>query len=672
MSAPRSLEQAKAELKKSLIDALIGSKKTDKTIALLKSSPQYQDYLVQSAASHLEYFKTAGGDVSSNAREAARTSARRDAESLLSGPKLPELKERAEQAVETLEHMRDGLAEKIRAGRAAVSAMDEIMKYEFMRDITSSKGLVIDFKSAKVSSAVKDLDARLKKISEYKLEMDGAVRGDDEIKVRDALREFQKKLESARKGIDKASVTFSEALSETSVKIDEKALEALISQKVAKKELKKLQDAKEWVDRIKTVLASFAETNTLTGTVSKAAGLINTVAFAAGRDQLIDKRGKEYQAESTRGEMYAEHDADPLMLARNLVERQKIALEILMRSLDTTVSGAMLATMGHGEAVAHAWTPISKAITAIVRSHLDARIKLASDAVAAKNAALALQYETDENKAFEETIKNGILDVISEGTAKFIESARESTGDGASEGSGGVASGVLDSIKENPTDFAGMIIAVILPPLMTQIWKIFPPKPAQQVSGDDLTRMQDTVFTAQWPSFALGSGPGQGTPKGPVTDIADRPDDLSAALWDKFAATNAGRTENANDPATRLYYVAYDVPAYGGVRAWGTFDPRTKVFSPDQLDDSELEDWSGRTITGRGYTEGQDTVTGDWSLVQVGTWTYVRLVDTGDTSHWGNRGVNTRGPRGPQSQLGVIVAGLSPATLTMQPITISG
>lgn len=672
MSSPQSLEQAKAALKQSLIDALISSKKnTDKTVALLKSSAQYQEYLVQAASSHLEYFKSQGSSGDSNARKAAESSARRDADALLTGPKLQDLKDRVKLALDTLEHLRAGLAEKIRAGRAAVSAIDEIMKYEFMRDITSSKGLVVDFKSAQVTSAIKDLDSRLRKISEYNVEMSGAMGGDDETKVRDALRRFQKKLEEARKDIEKASVAFSEALNKTSVTIDEKALEALISQQVAKKELKKLQDAKEWVDRIKTVLAAFTETNSVTGTVSKAAGLINTVAFAAGRDQVIDKRGTEYEAESTRGEMYAEHDKDPLMLARNLVERQKIALEILMRSLDTTISGAMIATMGHGEVVVQAWNPISKAITAVVRSHLDARIKLASDAVAAKNAQLALQYETDENKAFEETIKNGVLEAITEGAAKFIESARTSvTGSGEGGESSGVGTQVLDGIKEHPGDFAGMIVAVVLPPLMTQIWKIFPPKPAQQVSGDDLTGMQDVVFQAQFPSFAVGSGPGQGTPKGPVTEIADQPSDVDDAVWDKLAATNAGRTQNPNDPATRVYYVAYDVPAFGGVRVWGSFDPRSNRFTPEQVDDSDLEDWSARMITGTGYREGTDDVTGSWETVAVGTWNYLRLVDTGDTSHWGSRGANTSGPRGVTSQLGTIVERLGPRQQKIEPFVI--
>jgi hypothetical protein len=671
MSSPQSLEQAKAALKRSLIDALISSKKnTDKTVALLKSSAQYQDYLVQAASAHLEYFKSVGGSTSDQ-RKASENSARRDADALLTGPNLDELKERVEQAMDTLEHLKAGLAEKIRSGKAAVTAIDQIMKYEFMRDITSSKGLVIDFKSALVSSSIKDLEKRLTKATELHGEMAGVMRGDDEAKVRDALRKFREKLESARVDIKSATKDFNSALSKTSVTIDEKALEALISQKVAKKELEKLTEAKEWVDRIKTVLGAFAETNSVTGTVSKAAGLINTVAFAAGRDTLIDKRGKEYEAENTRGQVYAEHDKDPLMLARNLVERQKIALEILMRSLDTTISGAMIATMGHGEAVVHAWNPISKTITAVVRSHLDARIKLASDAVAAKNAALALQYETDENKAFEDTIKNSILEVLTEGTAKFVESARESA-TASSEGgeSSGIGAGVLEGIQEHPGDFAAMIIAVILPPLMSQIWKIFPPKPAQQVSGADLTAMQDVTFQAQFPSFAVGSGPGRGTPKGPVTEIAAQPADLDSAIWDKFAATNAGRTQNPNDPATRVYHVAYDVPAFGGVRVWGSFDPRSNRFTPEQLDDSDLEDWSARMITGTGYTDGTDVVTGSWEMVQVGSWNYVRLVDTGDASHWGSRGANTSGPRGVKSQLGSIVEGLRPRQQNMEPFVI--
>lgn len=687
MTKPTSSQEAaraKEALKKRIVDLLVGEKtNTEKIKKLLAKSSQYEAFLVHQATDNLEFFKSHGASDNSETRGVAHKSATAEVDQLLkdtiAGLK-GEFQQRVTDAMTTIDHMEEGAREKIERSRRVIAAIEEITEYEFIKDITSKNILTITFDKGSVTRARSDLKGRLESLASLRKELTKAATSDEERKLREALRTFNEKLEKARTSIGRSSGALTEALNTTSVAIDEKALEALISQKVAKEDLETLAAARGWLDRFISVASAVMEKNTVTGTISKALKLFNASAHAVARNEMIDDEAGEYRKGHTRGEVVAEHEANPLMLAQNLVERQKIALDILMKSLDTTLSGAMIATLGPGEIVMQAWAPISVAITKIVTSRLDARLKLAKDAVAARNAALALQYESDKEKELEEQIKDGVLEVLTSGAEKFVEKAREQflPSENAEGGAGEAAKhglGILDSIKENPGDFTATVLGWIMPPLMAQIWKIFPPKPAEEVSGSDLDAMQNTLFQASVPLSMQGT-PYVAPPKQPVTAITDRPDDVAAGIWAKFVKTNAGRTQSGDDPAQRVYNVAVRVATFGNATVWGWFDPRTNEFTPDRLDDSSIDDWSDRTIAGRGYSDGAiavggPTVTGSWLVLTVGTWRYVALV-SGSTMRFGGWAANTRGPRGVASTLGAIVSPLSPEERTMEAFTLTG
>jgi hypothetical protein len=224
---------------------------------------------------------------------------------------------------------------------------------------------------------------------------------------------------------------------------------------------------------------------------------------------------------------------------------------------------------------------------------------------------------------------------------------------------------MLQKIVEDPAKIVTTVLGWIMKPLMKKIWEIFPPKPAQTVTGTDLTNMLNQIHIAQLPiDMAVAGHAPRVAPT--ITTLDTRPGDIDQTAWDQFEEVNAGKTEWADDPARRRYHVAVLVPDYGNAKVWGTFDPRTKQFAPTELDPTVFDDWSDRTVAGAGYSDGalvggEPAVKGTWQIVTVGQYQYVALTD-GSVRHWGGFSDNTRGPRGTASQLGTVVQALRTTT----------
>jgi hypothetical protein len=196
---------------------------------------------------------------------------------------------------------------------------------------------------------------------------------------------------------------------------------------------------------------------------------------------------------------------------------------------------------------------------------------------------------------------------------------------------------------------------------MKKVWEIFPPKPAEAVTGDDLEAMLNQIHIAQLPIDMAVQG---NAPRiaHEFSSLDDKPADVDQSAWDQFEEVNDGRTGFPDDDSRRTYYVKVKAGDFGDVPVWGSFDPRTKRFTPEQLDPAAIEDWSGRTIAGAGFTDGplvgEPRVKGSWSIVEVGQYRYVTLTESSGKRHWGGYPDSTRGPRGTASQLGAIVSAL--------------
>jgi hypothetical protein len=674
-------KKAAAEaLKKKLVDSLVkSSNKTDKVQKLLRESPEYKEYLAHSASSHLAVFKEAGLAETPERRKVAEKSAQLDAQKLMDDDPLGALKERAETLLDELRMMTDGLATQVQKVESTLTAMDEAQKLEFLNTALRSSAMTMFIDKQAVRIAGVSLGNRRQELAKLESSLTKSLGATSKSAVRDVLRDYPVQVHKALESIAASSKQVSEAFGSVAFSIDEEALSALVAQKIKKGQLESLAEARSWLDRFIGVAGGLMESNTITGTISKALKLVTASGQAAARNEIVNDGSTEYAKTHTRNEVYSEHTDNPLLMAKNLVEKQKIALDIFMKSFDTALSGAMIATMGPGEIVMQAWAPISIAIGHVVSSRLDARIKGAENAIAANNAQKALEFESDEQKELESQVKDGILEVLQAQAESFAEGLKDKLGSAASEGgSAGLNTGIgfVDEIIKNPGEFTATVLGWIMPPLMKKIWEIFPPKPAEQITGDDLVKVQNVLFDAQVPSFSRGLGPARPTTGGALTELDGRPTDVAASIWARFESTNAARTTAPNDPASRTYYVSTKVASFGDVLVWGSFNPRTSMFTPAELDPAAIENWAGRTVAGAGYSTGALKTTGPdvrgrWERVKLATFSYV-VLNEGGTLHWGQVAANTTGPRGVASQLGALVDGLSPTDRVMAEFAITG
>jgi hypothetical protein len=355
-----------------------------------------------------------------------------------------------------------------------------------------------------------------------------------------------------------------------------------------------------------------------------------------------------------------------------MFEQQKTALKIFLQGLGTTLSGALIPAHGAGEIVMKVWDPIAESIETVLETMLDARLKQAEDALAAKNVELAKNLQTDRDKQLEAEVTKAITAKIKEFGKELGSEALKAISGGGGEEPSGEGKNLLQEIAEDPEKLVNIILKWVLKPVLKKIWEIFPPKPAEAVTGDDLDLMQTKIVIAQLP-ISMGLADRVAPSAREFTALSEQPADIDPDIWRKFLSVDAQRTTSPDDPATRTYSVAMSVPGFGEAKVWGNYDPRTRTFAPTEIDGGSLDDWSGRTVAGAGFSDGPlgadgPSVRGTWALVSVGTYHYVALI-YGDKVHWGHRLAPTRGALG--TELGPVVEKLQGTQqLTMDPVTL--
>lgn len=674
-STATELEHAKAALKQQFIDMLVKKDyNTAKIEKLLAESPQFKALLSASAADVVQQAKAMGHADNATTRSTATKIAEMEAQKLISQLRVsagPELKTRIETGYLAIEGMKQAIRDTTGKCDGALAAMLDLNKYEFLRNPASKDLIKIKFNEAKVSKLGADMNGRHDTVAKLQAKLDAVVSSDDETALRDALRSVEKQLDELRTEIKKTTEEVGGVLRGLTVEIKQKPLEAYIATLV-KDDIEKFEKAVDFVDKARKYATAVFKASEATNTLNRAFDLLTTVAKAAGKSAIVGEAGKQHMKSHTDAEVRAEHTKDPLLLAKAMFEQQKTALKIFLQGLGTTLSGALIAAHGAGEIVMKVWDPVADSIQEVLATMLEARLRQAEDALAAKDAALAKQLQTDREKQLEKSVTDAIREKVEEFGKEVGKEALKALQGGGESGGSGESKSFLEEIAEDPEKLVTTVLKWVLKPVLKKVWEIFPPKPAEAVTGDDLDKMQSKIVIAQLP---IGMGLADRVAPGPraFTPMTDQPEDIDPALWSKFLSVDAGRTSFPADAEKRSYYVAMKVPGFGDAKVWGYYDPRTKVFSPAEIDGGSLEDWSGRTVAGAGYSDGPlgatgPAVRGTWALVSVGSYNYVGLI-YGDKVHWGHRLAPTVGGLG--TQLGPVVERLeAKQDLTMEPVSV--
>ena len=661
MSTPttdKQLADAKAALQKRFTQMLLSSKdKTDKIEALLKKSPEFQQLLSASAADVVKQATSAGHSDNATTRGVASKVAETEAQKVISqmrGSISAEMKTRIAEDYGQIEALAKGLNDATAKADGAYVAIHSLSKYEFMNDL-----IKIKLQDLEARTIAGKMNARHATLETLRGRLDGMLSSEDENALREGVRSCEKELAAQRDAIEEGTRAISKSLTRLRVTVDMKALEAYITQVVKKDDLEQLEESFKYVEKLIDIVGGVFKATEATETINRAAKLISKIAETYGKSRIVDQGGKEHMKAHTAEEVRAEHTKDPLMLARTMYDKQKVALDLFLQGLGTTLSGALIAAHGAGEIVMKVWDPIADSITTVISTMLQERLNQAERALAAKDPTAAKAAQTDEGKTLEAKISAAIKKGAEQLGDKLAEEAVKAVSGGGDESDGGGS--IFDEIAKDPTKLVSTVLKWVLKPVMKKVWEIFPPKPAETVTGSDLEAMLNQIHIAQLPIDMAVQGHAPRISHD-FTSLDEKPDDVDQSAWDQFEEVNAGRTAHPDDDERRTYHVKVKAGDFGDVMVWGSFDPREKQFTPEQLDPAAIEDWSGRTIAGAGFTDGplvgEPRVKGSWSIVQVGQYRYVTLSESGGKRHWGGYPDNTRGPRGTASQLGNIVSAL--------------
>ncbi|MDR7274243.1 hypothetical protein [Catenuloplanes atrovinosus] len=277
----------------------------------------------------------------------------------------------------------------------------------------------------------------------------------------------------------------------------------------------------------------------------------------------------EYTGTHSIGEALNRHDADPTLMAKQIIASYKRGFELVM------------ALAGVGGAYFVGWPIISAGVTQVVNGYLDNMLERTLHRVEANNGATVLN-------------KKLLEDMLQEAYDKILEKVKSpetwKTAD--------------DAIKGNPEWFAvgGIATEVVMASLVRLITAVMPPKPLDQITGDNLRGL----------IMGVVDQPTSGITPAPTTDATD---------FTRMPATVAGvdhlgrRVERyAPLPSTeRTARVAVRVQE---TLIWGDLDVATRGFTPVRPDQSAFvpqHEWLRRAVGPDHYTiAGGVTVRGAW------------------------------------------------------------
>jgi hypothetical protein len=543
MTAPstsKQLEDAKAALKQKFIDMLVKKDyKTAKIEKLLADSEQFRNLLSASAADVMQQAKAQGYGDNANTRFSATKIAESEAQKVIEQLRVAvpaELKTRIEQDYLAIEGA--VVAARGAYGRCdnALVVIEEVSGWEFMTNLASADIVKIKWNKTKISSLAEKMRERETSLETTRGKLDAVVSSENERELRDAIRVVESDLTTLREKVRTTQAEADSVLRGLGVEIKDRALEAFMA-KLVKEDIEKFEKVVDGLDKLRGFAMSIFKATEATNTINRGLELTATVAKAAGRAEIIDRAAKKHMQSHTDDEVRAEHSKDPLMLAREMFHKQETAMTIVLQGLGTTLSGALIAAHGAGEVVMKVWDPVVKVIEEVFKSRVKARLKLAEDAIKARDVAAAKAAQTDEGKTeegmVESLLRRGLLTVGKEVAKEYGKDAVHSV-TGLGEASDGPLS-FLTKIADEPEKFVDKILEVVLKPVMKKIWEIFPPKPAEEVTGEDLRNMANMIVIAQVPVGMGLMDRGDLAPKSrQYTEMEDRPEDISEEIWNKF------------------------------------------------------------------------------------------------------------------------------------------
>jgi hypothetical protein len=461
-----------------------------------------------------------------------------------------------------------------------------------------------------------------KAVAKLIVELDAAKRSDQLHLLKAATDRATSRFSDVKEHLETLAKELASASSSVNEKVDERAIRAYVSENPDEAR-KDLQIAVTVLEQIQHFAAALTPSGWkwIPGTIE----LLMTIATRTASEVLIGKQGEEYAGTHAKGEIFDEHDADPLLVAKLIHRQYNDNVELVLAAIGVA-----------GEEIP-GWEIIKKAVKTLVEQYLEKGIEAAQE---------KLRESPTREKA---TLVKEIATSVAKHLVELVTDAGEQV------------KWVLSPEEQATNAAIGTAVAAMIPVIV----RMFPPDPADAISGSDMrAALQDVLKSVAPASYFRKNKPDEDileswTPRrdrdengnlveqmlstvqehngntfqwvrinGVVgalflsrgnfvpRDHSDCPPagaELSALIKAVPTTDSEGRpvreVSHSSDLAAGNLYVRVEVH---GCSLWGTMNAATLHFVPDKPDQSAFSNWSSRKISLDGYTEGDRKVTGQW------------------------------------------------------------
>lgn len=394
-----------------------------------------------------------------------------------------------------------------------------------------------------------------------------------------------------------------------------------------------LDGVKEVVENGLKVTEPFLKTTNYTGFFMRLGEFVNNVANKSAKEAIIAVEVAKFKEEELTVTLFGEFNLHPDMFYKRLQESQQAALEIFISGLGLTISGGLLAAPpGVAEPVMKAFDILTGVVQDVIKEILDARDKGAQAQIKAARASGELPSlpSGPEDKAIWEVI-DGLWDRAYDGIKEEVESKLQKKID---EKSNDIAKSVASKIagmnvdtavdiigfvydpetggipEFNPLQIEAMVTRILVPPVTRFVLQHCKVKPAEIISGKQLTTMLDNIFLTQLPLGSILRQSVIATAQTPAQ--VDRsahavPDDIKGH---RVIDTNDTKSRFPDDPDEVSVYLALELD---GIKVWGRWNPASRKWVARAIDDGAfVADWTQIAINKDAITENGTEVKGQW------------------------------------------------------------
>ncbi|GAA1942399.1 hypothetical protein [Kitasatospora viridis] len=341
---------------------------------------------------------------------------------------------------------------------------------------------------------------------------------------------------------------------------------------------------------------TLAKSSVHIGTFVRLGEFLSVLVGKVDTELAVRKAENAFDREKPTVALFQAFDAKPELLYKRMQANQRVALELFVSALGTTLSGALSVVPGAGEIGMAVFDGLSGLVTAAVDGYLAKRADLAMEAIKKLGDSKYKDQEKAGNEGF--WADAGAL----------WDAGLQSAGDVVK---ANLVDGIDKLVQQEAPDhleIAGLLQQWAVPPVTKFVLRFIQIKPAEFFTGEQLAKKISDINLAILPPNITVAAPGANkvAPPVPVRREGGMPKTVKDC---PVIATDRNRSRVDGDPRTHVVRVALQLKS--GDKIWGDWAPHTDTW--EAVSPYEFADWSRISLDGKTQISlGATKLTGSW------------------------------------------------------------